>query len=106
MLWDLPNAVDDRTHGFNTFPTTIPNAGACTIVDFAGQPEFWTPNALFMDTVSGVFVLLCKLTDPFEDQFEQLRYWVRSIPWVTVATGKQTACGDSGVGGDSPRDRD
>eukprot|EP00035_Acanthoeca_spectabilis_P018070 m.382397 g.382397 ORF g.382397 m.382397 type:complete len:860 (+) comp16719_c1_seq2:2-2581(+) len=68
-----------RTPGFNVIAATIPKAGDCTIVDFAGQTEFWVPNGLFLKTRSGVFVVVCNLGDPPETLWKQLRYWLRFI---------------------------
>jgi hypothetical protein len=78
-LLSLPSAHNERTHGFATFPATIPDAGECTIVDFAGQSEYWVPNGMLMATESGVFLVLCNLADPPDMQFMQLRYWLRFI---------------------------
>jgi hypothetical protein len=78
-LLSLPSAHNERTHGFATFPATIPGAGECTIVDFAGQSEYWVPNGMLMATESGVFLVLCNLADPPDMQFRQLRYWLRFI---------------------------
>jgi hypothetical protein len=75
----LPNATNERTHGFAAFPATIPGAGECTIWDFAGQSEYWVPNGMLMATDSGVFLVLCNLSDPPETQRKQLRYWLRFI---------------------------
>ena len=75
----LPKATNERTHGFAAFPATIPSAGECTIVDFAGQSEYWVPNGMLMATESGVFLVLCNLADPPNAQQPQLRYWLRFI---------------------------
>jgi hypothetical protein len=78
-LLSLPSVHNERTHGFAAFPATIPGAGECTIVDFAGQSEYWVPNGMLMATESGVFLVVCNLADPPDMQFSQLRYWLRFI---------------------------
>jgi hypothetical protein len=80
--WRDLRTKNDRTHGFDAFPATIPNAGQsgqCTIWDFAGQTEFWVPHGIFMQTASGVFLVLCNLGDRADIQLAQLRYWMRFI---------------------------
>lgn len=78
-VMSLPNAANNRTHGFGSFPAYIPDAGECIIVDFAGQSEYWVPNGLLMAPKSGVFLVLCNLADPPDTQHKQLRYWLRFI---------------------------
>jgi len=79
-LSSLSNPKNERTHGFSVQQVTIPDGvGKCTLIDFAGQPEYWVSHGLLMQSEASVFLVMCNLGDPAAVQRNQLDYWLRFI---------------------------
>jgi hypothetical protein len=79
-LSSLSNPKNERTHGFSVQQVTIPDGvGKCTLIDFAGQPEYWVSHGLLMQSEASVFLVMCNLGDPAAKQRTQLYYWLRFI---------------------------
>lgn len=75
----LGSSALDHTYGFSVQCASIPNAGEFSIWDFSGRKEYYCIHEFFVDCQNGIYIVLCKSTDPFEVQLAQVRFWLAMI---------------------------
>eukprot|EP00041_Stephanoeca_diplocostata_P026116 m.696919 g.696919 ORF g.696919 m.696919 type:complete len:1378 (+) comp22896_c0_seq10:444-4577(+) len=89
-LWDGRKGEPLRTAGMNVSRLRIDTEEApWVVVDFAGQMEYYVTHEMFMTPSHGIFIVMCKLTDPWKKQCADVLYWLKFI--ATKSLGSRGA---------------